>query len=107
LFVIPRPLARVDLYMFQPWSAALFARPAVLLLAYAEQSDNILNILTAVVFGFSGLNILNLVSRRFDPRRRDLSFGEVTAIAVVFLALGILAWEFLHLFRIFPIKLRV
>jgi len=79
---------------------------AVFLLS-AEQGDNVLNILTAVVFGFSGLNILNLVSRRFDPRRRSMSFGEITAIGVMVLALCILAWELLHLFHVFPIKLRV
>lgn len=76
-------------------------------LLLAEQGDSVLNILTAVVFGFSGLNILNLVSRRFDPRRRSMSFGEITAIGVMVLALCILAWELLHLFHVFPIRLQI
>jgi hypothetical protein len=40
-----------------------------------------------------------------EPARRGLSFGELMAVAVVFIAVFLLGWEMLNLFHIFPIKL--
>jgi len=43
--------------------------------------------------------------RRFEPRRSGLNFGEILAIAVVFLSVILLALEMLNIFHIFPIHL--
>jgi hypothetical protein len=67
---------------------------------------DIYNILWAVVFGFATLNILSLAARRFEPTRRGMSFGELMAIMVVLLSMVLLGWEMLHLFHVFPIRLR-
>lgn len=72
---------------------------------HSSRSD-IYNILWAVVFGFATLNILSLAARRVEPTRRGLSFGELMAVMVVLLSVVLLGWEMLHLFHIFPIKLR-
>src|SRR4029077_14569971 len=77
----------------------------VALQRHSRRSD-VYNILWAVVFGFATLNILSLTARRFEPTRRDLSFGEVMAVVVVVLSVFLLGWEMLNLFHIFPIKLR-
>ena len=69
-------------------------------------SENIYNIFIAVVFGFSALNIIALVTRPTDANRRRLNFGEALAIMVVVLSVCFLASELLHLYHIFPIKLR-
>jgi hypothetical protein len=67
---------------------------------------DIYNILWAVVFGFATLNILSLATRRLEPKRRGLSFGELLAVIVVILSVFLLGWEMLNLFHIFPIKLK-
>jgi hypothetical protein len=74
-------------------------------LHHSQRSD-FYNILWAVVFGFATLNILSLTTRRFEPTRRGLSFGELMAVVVVLLSVFLLGWEMLNLFHIFPIKLR-
>jgi len=58
-----------------------------------------------LVFGFATLNILGLVSRRFEQRRSGLNFGEIMAISVVVLSLLLLALEILNVFHVLPIKL--
>ncbi len=68
--------------------------------------QDVYNILWAVVFGFATLNILSLASRRYEPTRRGLTFGELMAVSVVLLSIFLLGWEMLNLFHIFPIKLR-
>jgi hypothetical protein len=68
-------------------------------------SNDIYNILWAVVFGFATLNILNLASRRFEPNRRGLNFGELMAVLIVLLSIFLLGSELLNVFHIFPIKL--
>jgi hypothetical protein len=68
--------------------------------------EDVYNILWAVVFGFATLNILSLASRRLEPNRRGMSFGEMMAVLVVLLSVFLLGWEMLNLFHIFPIKLR-
>jgi len=72
---------------------------------YNQKKGSVYNILWILVFGFATLNILGLVLRRFEPRRSGLNFGEILAIAVVFVSIFLLALEMLNLFHIFPIKL--
>jgi len=71
-----------------------------------EPRQDIYNILWAVVFGFATLNILSLATRRMEPRRRRMSFGELMAVAVVVVSVFLLGWEMLSLLHIFPIKLK-
>ena len=78
----------------------------VLAFQYGDRKTNAYNILWALVFGFATLNILGLVSRRFDPDRNRLSFGEAIAIIVVVASVALLAWEMLYVFHILPIKLQ-
>jgi hypothetical protein len=72
---------------------------------YSSRQD-VYNILWAVVFGFATLNILGLASRRMEPERRGLSFGEMMAVTVVLLSIVLLGWELLNLLHVFPIKLK-
>jgi hypothetical protein len=58
-----------------------------------------------LVFGFATLNILGLVSRRFEQRRRGLNFGEIMAISVVVVSVVLLGLEMLNVFHILPIRL--
>jgi len=73
---------------------------------YFSGSSNLYNILIALVFGFSGLNVLGLASGRFEERRRGLNFNEILAVTAVVLSLCFLGSEVLHVFHIFPIKLQ-
>ncbi len=75
-------------------------------LIYRGSRQDVYNILWAVVFGFATLNILGLASRRMEPGRRGLSFGELMAVMVVLLSIFLLGWELLGLLHIFPLKLR-
>jgi hypothetical protein len=93
--------------------AGLFAvlRPLPLLsvlalLDFSDKRNDIYNILWILVFGFATLNILGLVTRRFDPNRTRLNFGELLAITVVAVSVLLLGWEMLYLFHILPIKLQ-
>jgi hypothetical protein len=72
---------------------------------FLNGKNSVFDILSALVFGFSSLNVLGLISRRLDARHRGLNFGELMAIAVVILAVCFLGWEMLSLFHILPIKL--
>lgn len=76
-----------------------------LVLQYPGKKGNVYSLLWALVFGFATLNILALVTRRFDPHRNRLSFGEMLAILTVVVSIFMLAWELLYLFHILPIKL--
>lgn len=73
---------------------------------YYGSRQDLYNILWAVVFGFATLNILGLASRRMEPGRRGLSFGEMMAVMVVLVSIFLLGWELISLLHIFPIKLR-
>ena len=73
--------------------------------ASRQPRQDIYNILWAVVFGFATLNILSLATRRMEPRRRRMTFGELMAVAVVVVSVFLLGWEMLSILRIFPIKL--
>ncbi len=70
----------------------------------AEKHGDVYNILWVLVFGFATLNILALVARQFDDRRR-FSFGEILAVLVVVVAIILLASEMLYQFKIFPLKI--
>jgi hypothetical protein len=84
-----------------PQAAAL----AVFTLFESSKKGDVYNILWALVFGFATLNILSLVSRRFDPNRNRMSFGEMMAVGTVAVAVILLGWEMLYLFKVFPIRL--
>jgi hypothetical protein len=78
----------------------------VLTLFEASKKGDMYNILWALVFGFATINILSLVSRRIDPNRHNrMSFGEMMAVGTVAVAVILLGWEMLSLFKIFPIRL--
>src|SRR5579871_3469768 len=72
---------------------------------YRGPREDVYNILWAVVFGFATLNILSLASRRMEPGKRGLSFGELMAVMVVVVSAFLLGWELLGLLHIFPIRL--
>lgn len=72
---------------------------------YRGPREDVYNILWAVVFGFATLNILGLASRRMEPAKRGLSFGELMAVMVVVVSVFLLGWELLGLLHIFPIRL--
>ncbi len=76
------------------------------LLLRAHQQD-IFNIVWALVFGFATLNILSMAARQHENARRRLNFGELLAIIILFVAIGLLAWEMLNLFHVFPLKLQL
>ena len=100
-------LAHSALSLHNLWRVQSTVVAALVLVArHASRRDDIYNILWAVVFGFATLNILSLAARRFEPNRRGLTFGELMAVLVVFLAIFLLGWELLSVFHIFPIKLR-
>lgn len=90
---------------------AVFERPAppmaVFALIFFESSKkgDAYNILWAVVFGFATLNILSLVAKRFEPNPNRMTFGEVLAVMTVVVAVILLGWEMLYLFKILPIRL--
>lgn len=87
------------------WSAVPLPLSALLLLDFDDQRGNIYNILWVLVFGFATLNILGLVTRRFEPSRKTFNFGEMLAILVVVVSFILLGWEMLYVFHILPIKL--
>jgi hypothetical protein len=91
------------------WWARPLLRAAPLLFfvfQFSNKKGDIYNILWALVFGFATLNILALVTRRFEPGRARLSFGETLAIMVVVVSVFLLGWEMLYLFKVLPIKLQ-
>ena len=90
------PVARLHTGMFFAIFMAVFFRAA---------RQNAYNMLWGLLFGFATLNILGLAARRMEPRR-GLSFGEVLAVMTVLLAMFLLVWEMLHLFHVFPLKLK-
>ena len=89
------------------WARPVFHLPPLLIFVfqYFDKKGDIFNILWALVFGFATLNILGLVTRRFEPGRNRLNFGETIAIMVVVVSVFLLGWGMLYLFKVFPIKL--
>lgn len=92
-------------------SVWLTERAPLWLFLVFQRSDSYLdegslfNILIALVFGFSTLNILGLVTRRFENRPSSLNVGEILALTAMVLSICFLGWEMLHVFHVFPIKL--
>jgi ABC-type Mn2+/Zn2+ transport system permease subunit len=78
---------------------------AAALLQSSNKKDDAYNILWALVFGFATLNILSLVSKRFEPERHRMTYGEMLAVGTVCVSVLLLGWEMLHLFKILPIRL--
>ena len=74
-------------------------------LVLSQGSDNLYDILIALVFGFTSLNILNLLTRPAQPVR-GLTFGEIMAVTGAVLSLLLLGVEMLHVYHVFPIKLQ-
>ena len=97
--------AALAIYPVARACTAVFFSVAVSVL-YRGSRQDIYNILWAVVFGFATLNIISLASRRLEPTRRGLSFGELMAVMVVLLSIFLLGWEMLSIFHVFPIRLR-
>ena len=91
------PMVRASAALSVGMALALFSR---------EPRQDIYNILWAVVFGFATLNILSLATRRMEPGRRRMTFGELMAVMVVVVSVFLLGWEMLNVFHIFPIKLK-
>ncbi len=91
----------------QSWArTASHLQPLLLmLLQSSERKGDVYDILWGLVFGFATLNILALVARRFEPSRTRMNFGETIAVMVVVVALFLLGWEMLYLFKVLPIKL--
>jgi hypothetical protein len=96
--------AALTVYPATRLQASVFLSLALAVRSHGSRED-IYNILWAVVFGFATLNILSLASRRLEPNRRGMSFGELMAVLVVVISIFLLGWEMLNLFHIFPIKL--
>jgi hypothetical protein len=74
-------------------------------LVLTEGSDNLFNILIALVCGFTSLNILNLLTKPAQPVR-GLTFGEMLAVTGAVVSLLLLGVEMLRLYHVFPIKLQ-
>ncbi len=71
----------------------------------SDKKGDLYNILWALLFGFATLNILSLGAKRFEPHHDRMSFGEVLAVGTVIVAVFLLGWEMLYLFKILPIRL--
>ena len=91
------PMVRASAALSVGMAMALFSR---------EPRQDVYNILWAVVFGFATLNILSLATRRMEPGRRRMTFGELMAVMVVVVSVFLLGWEMLNVFHIFPVKLK-
>jgi hypothetical protein len=90
------PIVRGSCVMFIGVLAAVF---------YRGSCQDVYNVLWAVVFGFATLNILSLAVRRFEPKRRGLTFGELLAVLVVLISIFLLGWEMLSALHIFPLRM--
>ena len=78
---------------------------AIALFESSDKKGDVYNILWALLFGFATLNILSLGAKRYEPHHNRMSFGEVLAVATVVVAVFLLGWEMLYLFKILPIRL--
>ena len=88
-----------------PASALAYFGVAVSIFQSSKNKGDVYNILWALVFGFATLNILSLVARRFEPHQNRMTFGEVLAVMTVVVAVFLLGWEMLYLFKVLPIRL--
>jgi hypothetical protein len=88
-----------------PTSSLPYFGFAVAIFQSSKNKGDFYNILWALVFGFATLNILSLVARRFEPHQNRMTFGEILAVMTVVVAVFLLGWEMLYLFKILPIRL--
>ena len=80
----------------------------VFTLLESSKKGDVYNILWALVFGFATINILSLVSRRIDPNRQNrMTFGEMMAVGTVVVAVILLGWEMLYLFKVLPLRIQL
>lgn len=86
-------------------AAATFAAVVFQASGILFQEGTLFNILIALVFGFSTLNILALATRGMESRHSRLRPGEVLALTAMVLAVCFLGWEMLHVFHVFPLHL--
>jgi small neutral amino acid transporter SnatA (MarC family) len=87
-------------------SVSPLALLAFITLFESSKKGDVYNVLWALVFGFATINILSLVSRRIDPNRQNrMSFGEMMAVGTVAVAVILLGWEMLYLFKVLPLRL--
>ena len=91
--------------IFQRHVSSLTVLSAVALFESSDKRGDVYNLLWALVFGFATLNILSLVAKRFEPHHNRMSFGEIMAVGTVIVAVFLLGWEMLYLFKILPIHL--
>jgi hypothetical protein len=94
-----------SLLLAAKWFAKSGSLCAFLLFQSSEKRDDLFNILWALVFGFASINILSLVVKRFDSKRKGMTFGEILAVLVLIAAGGMLILELLYMFHVLPIKL--
>ncbi len=78
---------------------------AIAIFEASDKKGDVYNILWALLFGFATLNILSLGAKRYEAHHNRMSFGEVLAVATVVVAVFLLGWEMLYLFKILPIRL--
>ncbi len=89
------------------WLGMVRLAPGFALLLLRAHQEDIFSIVWALVFGFATLNILSMAVRQHENTRRRLNFGELLAIIILFVAVGLLAWEMLNLFHVFPLRLQL
>lgn len=79
---------------------------ATFLLESSSKKGDAYDLLWALVFGFATLNILSLVAKRIEPDRTPrMSFGEMMAVMTVIVAVFLLGWEMLYMFKVLPLHL--
>lgn len=89
------------------WVGVARLAPGFVLLLFRAHQEDIFSIVWALVFGFATLNILSMAVRQHENTRRRLNFGELLAIIILLVAVGLLVWEMLNLFHVFPLKLQL
>jgi hypothetical protein len=87
------------------WAGELRSSAALLTVQFGGRSGDVYNMLWALVFGFATLNILSLVTRRFEPNRNRMSAGELMAVMTVVVSVLLLGFEMLGLFHVLPLRL--
>ena len=100
-------LVRLSPALAGTFMSQLSLASTVLLIEVGSKRGDIYNILWALVFGFATLNILSLVTRRFEPNRHRMSMGELMAVGTVVVAIALLGLEMLSVFKILPLKLPI
>ena len=91
--------------MLQRHTPSLAFLSAIAIFESSDKKGDLYNILWALLFGFATLNILSLGAKRYEPHHNRMTFGEVLAVATVVVAVFLLGWEMLYLFKILPIRL--